>query len=297
MDRGISKFEISTNGHVIFNDANLEKLRKLFLDRKLIDGTLLGPGDPGDFDLGAWHVMCHLAGGCAVYRNSGKYLWVEISHVPMIDIYIATVTVEVKEEPVNTFPLMSSEGQAIMEKAELVGFVEGSSLGHISAKDAKDSAEMFNKWTRQEFDLEENSQGEGGRVWEHWCTVRDLTPNSKVGISVLKAYLSMVSLCGGRFVSLVARGRTQYHHPEQLIALVNYGFISKEEALADITPKPISNKEEMLIYSADPKKCIQAVKALKWDGPGISYYMFSRRIDKWNSTNNVKSDLQKANLL
>lgn len=297
MDRGISKFEINGNGHLLFNESNLEKMRKMFLDRKIIDGALLGPGDPGDFDLGAWHVLCHLAGGCAVYRSAGTFLWVEISHVPFVDLYTATVTVEVCDEPISTFPLTSPEGQALLEKAELVGFIEGSSLGNISAKDMIDSEVKFNKWKRQDFNLNEDSKSDGGRVWEHWCTLRDITPNAKVGLSVLQAYLAMVSFCGGRLVSIVARGRKQYHHPEQLIALVKYGIISKEDALLDLNPKHIPGKEELLIYSADPKKCVQAAKILPWDEHDISYFMFSRRIDKWNTGNKVKSDLQKAKLI
>lgn len=297
MNRGTSKFETGENGHVLFNDSNLEKLRKMFLDRKHIDGALLGPGDPGDFDLGAWHVLCHLAGGAAVYRKSGKFMWVEISHVPFADLYTATVTVESEKEPVSTFPLISPEGAAMLDKAELVGFVEGSSLGQISAKDANDNAVIFNKWTRQEFNLKEDSHADGGRVWEHWCTVRDITPNASIGISVLRAYLSMVSFCGGRLTAIVARGRKQYHHPDQLVAMVRYGLISKEDALVEITPRHIPKKEELIIYTADPRKCVQAVKLLPWDEHDISYFMFSRRIDKWNTTNKVKSDLQKAKLL
>lgn len=297
MDRGISKFEINNNGHLLYHDSNLEKMRKMFLDRKLINGALLGPGDPGDFDLGAWHVLCHLAGGCAVYRKSGKFLWVEISHIPDVDLYTATVTVEVCDEPVSTFPLHSSEGSALLEKAELVGFVEGSSLGNISAKDVTDNEIIFNKWKRQDFNLDPDSKSDGGRVWEHWCTVRDITPNARIGLSVLKAYLAMVSFCGGRLTSLVARGRKQYHHPEQLTALVKYGFISKEDALLEITPKPIPGNEEFLIYTANPQKCVQAAKLLPWDEHDIAYFMFSRRIDKWNTTNKVRSDLQKAKLI
>lgn len=295
--RGSKKFEISKNGHLIFSETNLEKLRKLFLDRSVINKSKLGPGDPGDFDIGAWHVLCHLAGGCAVYRNSGKYIWLEISHVPFIDIYCATVTIEVEKESVNTFPLLSYEGQVLLENAELIGFVEGSSLGHISARDAADKPGKFNKWTRQEFDFKENSKKDGGRVWEHWCTVRDLTPNANVGLSVLRAYLALVSLCGGRFVSIVARGRKQYHHPEQLIALVKSGFISADDAMVDILPKPIPSKTESEIYSADPKKCVDAIKGLKWDEHNISYFMFSRRIKKWSTTKKVVNDLKKAKLI
>ncbi|HEY3251141.1 MAG TPA: hypothetical protein VGK25_08480 [Ignavibacteria bacterium] len=295
--RGSHKFEVNHDGHVVNSPENLEKLRKLFLDRKIINGKKLGPGDPGDFDFGAWHVLCHLAAGCAVFRNTDKYLWVEISHVPLIDVYTATVNVETEKEPVSAFPLLSEEGSALLNKAELLGFVEGSSLGHVSARDSNDLKGKFNKWTRQEFDMDVKSKKDGGRVWEHWCTVRDITPNASVGLSVLKAYLTMVSVSGGRLVSIVARGRRKYSHPEQLAALVKAGFISPEDATIDITPKPISRKAELLIYSAEPKKCLQAARMLKWDEHNISYFMFARRIKDWNTTNRVRNELINEKLL
>jgi hypothetical protein len=64
--RGSSGFEIADDGNLVNNTANVERLRSLWLDRSVICGELLGPGDPGDFDHGAWHVACHLvAAGCA----------------------------------------------------------------------------------------------------------------------------------------------------------------------------------------------------------------------------------------
>lgn len=295
--RGQLKFETDKKGHLLLNDINLEKLRKVFLDRKIIKGTLLGPGDPGDFDIGAWHVLCHLAAGCAVFRKEDKYLWVEISHVPAVDLYTATLSAECKKEPVYTFPITSFEGRTLLDKSELIGFIEGSSLGQISAKDAVDNAIIFNKWKRQDFNQKITSQKDGGRVWEHWCTVRDITPNAVIGLSVLKAYLSMLSLCGGRLASIVARGRRQYHHPEQLAALFKYGVISLQDAFVDITPKPIPLKAEKLIYTAEPNKCLKALRLLPWDEHNLSYFMFSRRVKKWNTLAHVKGDFKKFKLI
>jgi hypothetical protein len=288
--RGESKFEIGAKGHLLNNETNLEKLRKLLLDRKIIDGDLLGPGDPGDFDKGAWHVFCHLAGGSAVFKKEDSYLWLEISHIPFIDLYTPTITVSSKKESVCTFPLLSEEGNLLLKNAILLGFVEGTSLGHISARDIIDDEKRFNLWKRQDCDFDIESEKDGGKVWEHWCTLRDITPKASLGISVLKSYLSIVSVCGGRFVSIVARGRRLYFHPEQLVALVKYGFITKEDATTDIIPKPIPKKQELMLYSAEPKICVKAVEALPWDKNKISYFMYKRRIKEWSNTKDVIND-------
>jgi hypothetical protein len=290
--RGSKDFEVTDGGFLVDNEANLEKLRSLMLDRSILDPNDLGPGDPGDFDNGAWHVMCHLACGCAVFRRAGgTFLWVEISHVPELDIYIPTVTVDAPNEAVKTFPLRSAEAAGLMDGAKLLGYVEGSSLGHTSARGVVDPPSRFNKWLRQDFDQEVGSKEDGGRVWEHWCTVRDIRKGNVIGTSVLKAYLSLVALCGGAFVALVARGRTEYSHPRQLQALVKAGFIAKADALLDIAPKEIPAKAEKVLYKSDPASSISAVKGLPWSDSGLSYYMFARRIGKWNTTEKVKRDL------
>ena len=291
-NRGISNFEIASNKHVLNSDSNLEKLRTILLDRSIITEYLTGPGNPGDFDYGAWHVVCHLAAGCAVYKNASKLLWVEISFVPAKDIYISTVT----NESGTSYPLFSDDGKKLLEGAKLVGYVEGTSQGHISARGVNDPPNRFNNWPRQDFDKSESSNEDGGRVWEHWCTVRDIRSSSEIGTSVLKAYLEMVSLCGDTFVSTVARGRTDYNHPDQLMALVKYGFISRDDALIDIKPKEIKDSVQKEIYSAIPAKCAQAVKSLVWDDNKITYYMFKRRINRWCTTDKVKSNLEQHNL-
>jgi hypothetical protein len=283
--RGTYKFEIEANGNIIYNAENLEKLRTLFLDRSIINGELLGPGDPGDFDLGGWHILCHLTAGCAIFRKSNRTIWVEISHVPLIDKYSATVTVDGGTETVSTFPLLSEEGQNIMTNAKLIGFVEGSSYGHISAREVCDNAEKFNNNIRQEYDMIETSASEGGRVWEHWVATRNIRMQSSVGTSILNSYLAMLSICGGVFTTLVGKGRIDYHHPEQLKALAKSGLISYDDMSVDITPKPIPRKAELLIYTANPNKCVEAVKSFSWDEISISYFMFERKIDRWNTLN------------
>ena len=291
--RGLSRFEIDRKGYIINNVNNLEKLRRLFLDRRIIHDISLGPGDKGDFDVGGWHILCHLAAGCAVFKKGKSFLWMEISHVPIIDEYVATVTAEFQKGCISTVPLMSIRGKELIEDSRLLGFVEGSSLGRISARDVCDDKYLFNKWLRQKFDNDVNSEKKGGRVWEHWCTTRDIRKKSKIGAFVLKAYLDMVSVCGGEFVSAIARGRNHYRHPAQLMALIKYGFITEKNALIDVIPKPISKNAEKLIYTADPKKCLKAVTILKWDENSINFFMFQRSISKWRKTASVKRDIKK----
>ena len=291
--RGTYEFEISNLGKVVNSLANLEKLRNLFLDKDIINNAV-GPGEPGDFVNGAWHILCHLAAGCAVMRRPfGEMMWVEISHVPAVDIYTATVTVECPSEDVTTFPLGSVEGRALLGDANLLGFVEGSSLGHISARSVKDSPDKFNNNQRQEYDQDVESPKDGGRVWEHWCTVRDIRPGNAIGTSVLEAYLNMVAVCGGRFVAVVARGRTDYDHPTQLAAMVRAGFISHDQALVDVTPTSIPMEVEPLIYTASPRECVMAAKRLAWPASVFGYYMFARRIDKWNPIDRVRKQIDK----
>ena len=130
--------------------SNLGKLCALFLDKEIV-GNALGPGDAGDFDNGAWHILCHLDAGCAVVkRPTGELMWIEISHVPIADVDIAAVTIECPNEHMTTFLLDSLEGRTLLEGANPLGFVEGTSLGHISARSVKDPEDKLNGCLRHE---------------------------------------------------------------------------------------------------------------------------------------------------
>lgn len=72
--RGIYNFEVSDRGNVIYSQNNVELLRNLWLDRQIINETELGPGDPGDFDYGAWHIACHLVAADGVRRTKNGRL-------------------------------------------------------------------------------------------------------------------------------------------------------------------------------------------------------------------------------
>lgn len=296
--RGTYEFEVTGGGRLKDGAPNLDKLRLLLLDRKLVRVEDLGPGDPGDFDFGAWHVACHAVAASAVFRlRPGALALLDLEHVPSADLYTAAVTVAARRERVRTFPATSHEGRALLDGAQILGFIEGSSLGRISARDADDPPDRFNLWRRQQFDKPVVSKADGGRVWEHWCTVRDIRPGARVGVSVLGGYLTMLNLCGGVLATAVARGRRRYSHPRQLVAMVKAGLVSVEDAVADLVPKPIPRKLEPRIYLADPVSTLAVAGQLEWSQQGLTYYMFARRIGQWSRTDSVRNDLKTAGLL
>ncbi len=288
--RGTYQFEVDDNGYIVNNEANLGRLCRLFRDGEIIGGKW-GPGRSGDFDNGSWHILCHLAAGSGVYIDGNNYLWVSIAHGTETDEYVATVCTK-NGDSVRTVPLNSAEGSGLIESSKLLGYIEGTSQGHILAKNIQDPPTAFNRWPRQKFDRNVDSAGNGGNVWELWCPTRDIRPSCAVGYSVVKAYLMLVSVLGGKFVASVARGRRRHDHPRQLCALVKAGFISREEALWDIMPKPITPDAERLFKEAKPAISLQAVEKLQWAASGeLFYYMFQRKIASWSKAKDVRADL------
>jgi hypothetical protein len=289
MTRGSFHFEVTASGDLVDNAANVATLRKLWLDRGMITGDDLGPGDDGDFDHGAWHVACHLIGAGGVRRAAdGRVLWIEVSHEAAKDEYFGSVTAAGAPA---THHLDSAEGRALLTGSTLLGFVEGNSVGRISARNAHDPATRFNKWQRQDFNQPVNSDKDGGKVWEHWCTVRDIRPNHAIAASVLRAYVSVVAALGDRFVSAVARGRRDYGHPKQLCAMVKAGLTSEASATWDVHPDSIPHAAESKLLEATPRDEAAAAATLNWDR-SPRYYMFARRIRSWSPAAKVREDLR-----
>lgn len=281
--RGSSGFDYeASSGRILNTTQNVERLRALWLGREVVSGDDLGPGDPGDFDFGAWHISCHLVAAGAMFRDAqGQLIWVEISHDPSEDLYYGSATYDAGGEIV-TMPLDSAEGRTVLSRAELLGFVEGPSQGRISARSIADPADRFNGNPRQDYDEPIESTEEGGKVWEHWCTLRDLRPSCAIATSVLSAYVAVVAAVGDHFVAAVARGRREYGHPTQLTALLHAGFISDEAHQWRTQPYEIPSQAQLLFHEARPEDSVQAAAMLEWDGqPG--YYMFPRKIDSWHS--------------
>lgn len=290
MTRGTFHFEVTASGDLVDGKANVETLRKLWLDRSMIDGDDLGPGDDGDFDHGAWHVACHLIGAGGARRAAdGRVLWLEVSHHSATDRYFASVTAA--GSPAAGHRIDSPEGQALLRGSTLLGFVEGNSVGRISARGVHDSATRFNKWQRQDFNQPVTSAQDGGKVWEHWCTVRDIRPSDALATSVLQAYVSLVAALGDRFLPTVARGRRDYGHPKQLCAMVRTGLTGEASATWDLTPHPIPPAAAPRFLEATPADEAAAAATLAWD-QGPRYYMFARRIQSWSPAATVREDLR-----
>lgn len=292
MARGNFGFETTPTGLADSPD-NLDTLRRLWLDRSMISGDNLGPGDPGDFDHGAWHVGCHVVAGAGVRRAvDGGLLWLEVSWDADRGEYFASVTAEAPPG-VRSMRLDSVDGQRLLARSTLVGFVEGTSQGRISARGVQDPPDRFNGWQRQDFDRPVHSREDGGRVWEHWCTLRDIRATQPVATSVLQAYLTLMATLGDRFLPTVARGRRDYGHPVQLRAMVRAGLTTEEAATWDTTPVAIPSDLEQLLLEARPDLALAAAKRLSW-GDAPRYHMFRRRIAKWSPAAAVREDLREV---
>jgi hypothetical protein len=268
-------FEVDSNGALLPTEANLGALRELWVSRP--DG--MEPG-PGVGPTGAWHVACHLvAAGCVCRAADGQIVWMEMSHVPANDTYAATLT-SGSDGQLETMRLDSPEAQQLLENTALLGFVEGTSEGHITARGVQDPPDRFDDWKRQTFDQELGSQERGGRVWEHWCTTRELAPDSELSVSLLTAYLQLCGVGGDLFAPTVARGRTAYGHPAQLNEMINAGFTTRESASWRTTPAPIGRESELLLQEARPADALRAIRLLAWPDDGPTYHMYPRRINE-----------------
>lgn len=291
MKRGTFAFEVGSGPDIVDCPENVAALRRLWLDRTLVAGNDLGPGDAGDFDNGAWHVACHLVAAGGVRRAvDGRPLWLELSHDPEPDEYFASVTADTGGQA-GTHRVASAEGMALLRGSTLLGFVEGNSVGRISARGVQDPPDRFNGWTRQRFDRPVGSPEAGGKVWEHWCTVRDIRPPHRIGSSVIQAYAALTAALGDRFVPIVARGRRSYGHPKQLCALVRAGLTSEESATWETKPFAIPPEVETILLEARPADALAAVGRLAWEN-GPRYYMFPRRIASFSPAEAVRQDLR-----
>jgi hypothetical protein len=292
MLRGAFHFEVTADGDLENSALNVEILRNLFLHPALIDGDDLGPGNRGDFDRGAWHVACHIAGAGGVRKHAnGSLMWLEISHRRTTDDYWATVTLR-RGGAVETLGIDTAEGRAALAGSSLAGFVEGTSLGRTSARGVLDPPDRFNLWLRQDFDQPVGSTGDGGKVWEHWCTLRDIRPSHAIGTSMLGAFIALASALGDRFIPTVARGRREYGHPKQLAAAVYAGLTDQSSAVWDTKPVAIPAAAVPALQESDPRRTLEAIEPFTWGEPLPRYFMFERKIAGWSTARDVAADLK-----
>ena len=286
-------FEVNDDGALFSSASNVNLLRKLWLDRKRINGADIGPGDPGDFDHGAWHVACHLAGAAGVLKTQAGPAWLQIEHDPRLDEYFAGITVKRGAEVV-TLHLDSADGRALCQDAAVLGFIEGTSLGRTSARNVNDPPTLFNLWRRQDFDQPVTSSADGGRVWEHWCTLRDIRPTHRIGTSVVTAYVSLAATLGPRFIATVARGRSEYGHPAQLCAMVEAGLTTVKAATWETKPLPIPASAEAILKLSDSDRALAIAAELPWKTGDQTYFMFERKIGSFVSAAQVRAALKGA---
>jgi hypothetical protein len=292
MLRGALQFDVTDEGDLVNSARNVETLRTLWLHHTLVQGDDLGPGDRGDFAVGAWHVGCHLAGaGGSRQAADGSRIWLEISHDAGTDEYYASATVN-SAGTVRTVRLDSAEGRTLLCDSVLLGFVEGNSTGRISARAVQDPPDRFNLFRRQDFDMPvDDVESDGGKVWEHWCTLRDIRSSHRIGTSVLTAYVALAAALSDMFVATVARGRRDYGHPVQLAAMVWAGLTSERSALWEGQPTAIPAEIEHLLLRAEPASALEAIERLDWSAPP-RYYMFQRRIQQWNPVGDARKALK-----
>lgn len=278
MERGTFGFEVDAQGSVIPSEPNIDRLRRLWLDRTLVSGAELGPGVA---DNTAWHVACHLVAGGVVRRGaSGQNLWIDIGHDADSDTYMATVSWR-ENGRVSTSPLSGGPGRAVIASSNLLGFVEGTSEGRITARGAQDRPGRFGGYARQNYDHPPGTNRQGGRVWEHWCTTRDLDPASRLSRSLLTAYLELCHAGGDLFAPTVARGRGEYGHPAQLRAMIVAGLTTLASARWPTTPVVVPREAELLLQEARPTEAVEAIDSLPWVADRPTYFMFARRIGSW----------------
>lgn len=272
-------FEVDGRGHLTDTEENFDRARKMFLDWSLI----LWHGGPGtvEGDGGSWHVLCHLAGAAGVFQDEeGRPGWAGITFDAASNAYVATFSFD-EGNRVETLPIASEKANRAMTRFTCQGYIEGASRGHILDRNARDAGDRNRVDRRQDYDMPIGSNDNGGPVWEHWCTSRDIVSPKSLGSGMLREYLRLVSVLGGRFPGVVARGRIEpeYSHLMHLRGMVRAGFLTLADVQWDTTPLKISSAAEKSLNEARPADFVKAARTtLKESGKGPRYHMFSRRI-------------------
>lgn len=261
--------------------AQLAALRKVLLCRECVDHD----GGPGTADdgRGSWHLFCHLLGAGAIFRlNPNGAAWAGIVYEASTKQYLAAVCHRAGRE-VRILPLLSAAASRLLSNADWIGYLEGASRGHILDRGANDPGDPEKDDRRQDYNQNPNSPKDGGPVWEMWAVSRDIRPSSPLGNSVVNAYADLLSVLGGRFAAVVARGRMEpeYGHLRQMCALIDAGYVAPEDALTDIEAVAIPPDVERILLEATPEAFVTAAEMLAKRRKKPCYWMYSRKVSSF----------------
>jgi len=273
-------FEIDAHGHLVYSPKNIELARRLFIDWEIIQGDG-GPGAVHD-GKGTWHVFCHLAAAAVIYRIPRGAMWLGIIYNSMSKRCEPAFCVARGGQSEITH-LDSSEGRELLAVAEWVGYVEGASRGHVLDRTANDPGDPDIDDRRQDYDQVAGSTADGGPVWEHWTTSRDIIGKNGYGSQVLSSFVAIVAAVGGRFAGTVARGRSdsEYGHLRHMCAMVRAGMIAPEDITWDVAPRPIPPDIESILLEATPAAFSTSAARLEATCEAGQYWMYQRKIDSF----------------
>ena len=290
MERGSYEFEAGDSGGLLNTASNVELLRELWLDRDNINGDDIGPGDPGDFDNGAWHVACHLLGGGGVRKlatasSPGSRSRMTSAERP----YFASATVREGQARAPCRSIRRRDAHCLQIESLSVSSRELRSAGCPPASPGSAVAvqSVAPAGFRPAAGQRRRTAAAFGSTGARCATSG---PTHAIGTSVLTAYVSLVAALGDLFIPCVARGRREYGHPVQLRAMVARRPGRSASATWDGKPTAISKEAEKLFQEADEAAALKAVEQLKWSAPP-QYYMFARKISGWSKAEEVQADI------
>lgn len=272
-------FQRDAQGRLLETGKNLQEMQKLFLDWDIIEGDGGEGTKPGDG--GAWHGVCHLvAAGAVGLQKSGDLVWFEVGWNQDKSQY-RTLAVRQDDQSFHIEDITGC-GASWADRVRIVAYVEGNSCGAISHKEAKDRGNSDRDDRRQDYnryplDFESN----GGKVWEHWCTTRDIKSVKGLGCQVLRAYLTLLAVAGAELAATALRGRPYCGHPKQLKACVKAGLATERDASWLGLPEPMPVNAQILFQYSDPLTSLAACQRLPTAKGKKKYFMFQRCIHLW----------------
>ena len=281
--RGSLQFQITPAGDLQNPRPTCGCSRQLWADRTLIRGDDLGPGDPGDFDHGAWHSSCHLLGaGGARRATDGRVLWLEVSHARARDEYFASVTFRDSGKP-QTVPLDSAEGRdAGRAIALLLGSWRGTRpAGHRRAMSSMRPTGSISGGGRISTSRSPRSS-KAGRSGS--TGVRSATCGRPTGLGCRRSRPTCRSSrrweIGSAPRSRAAGAITATRSNSARWSTP--GFVGKDSATWNATPTPIPAAWNRCSWTPNPSEALAAVEQLDWEKPP-KYFMFERRIKSWST--------------